>query len=131
MNSTSKNVSIVQNFVIVFVFAQFVVNDFEDVLHVFQNMQIQINNLKARVAIMTIFSFFEISDLSFFNNSVSFFFVFDSIYITTIITQVIAQVNQNQSSVIQFTSVFVFLSRLSKKFFDIVEYDKNRDKFDV
>ena len=85
MNSTSKNVSIVQNFVIVFAFAQFVVNDSENVLHVFQNMQIQINNLKARIAIMTTFSVFEISDFSFFSNSVSFS-VFDSVYIIKIIT---------------------------------------------
>ena len=31
---------------------------------------------------------------------------------------------------IQFTFAFVFLFRLSKKFFDIVEYDENRDKLD-
>ena len=85
MNSTSKNVLFVQNLVIAFVFAQFVVNDFESVLHVFQNMQIQINNLKTRVAIITTFSFFEIFDFSLLSNFVSFFSVFDSIYLITII----------------------------------------------
>ena len=131
MNSTLENVLVVQNLVFVFVFVQFVVNDFENALYVFQNIQNQINNLKTRIAIMITFSIFEISDFSFFNNFVSFFFVFDSIYIATIITQVIAQINQNQSFVMQFTFVFISLFRLSKKLFDIIEYDKNRDKLDV
>ena len=85
MNSTSKNALIVQNLVIVFVFAQFVVNDFENALYVFQNIQIQINNLKTQIAIIITFSFFEIFDFSFFNNFVMFFFAFDLVYITTII----------------------------------------------
>ena len=131
MDSTSENVSIVQNLVFVFTFAQFVVNNSEGALHVFQNMQNQINNLKARVAIMITFSIFEIFDFSFFSNSVLSFFVFDSAYIATIITQTIAQVNQNQSFVMQFTLAFISLPRLSKKFLDIIEYDKNRDNFDV
>ena len=131
MNSTLENVFVVQNFVFVFVFVQFVVNDSESVLYVFQNMQNQINNLKVRVAIMIIFSIFEIFNFSSFSNSVSFFFVFDSIYIATIIIQTIAQINQNQSFVMQFTSVFISLFRLSKKFFDIIEYDEDRDKFDT
>ena len=130
MNSTSKNVSVVQNFAIAFVFVQFVVNDPENALHVFQNMQIQINNLKTRIAIMTTFSVFEIFDSSFFNNFVSSS-VFDSTYIVRIIAQTITQVNQNQFFVIQFTSASVFLFRLSEKFSDIVEYDENRNKLDV
>ena len=93
MNSTFENVFVVQNFVFVFVFIQFVVNDFKNILYVFQNMQNQINNLKARIAIMITFSIFEIFDFSFFNNFVSFFFVFDSIYIATIIIQIIVQIN--------------------------------------
>ena len=94
-------------------------------------MQNQINNLKARVAIIITFSIFEIFDFSFFSNSASFFSVFDSAYIATIIAQTIAQINQNQSFVIQFTFVFISLFRLSKKLFDIIEYDENRDKLDA
>ena len=131
MNSTFENVFVVQNFVFVFVFAQSVVNNFKDALHVFQNMQNQINNLKARVAIMITFSIFEISDFSFFNNFVSFFSVFDSIYIATIIAQAIAQINQNQSFVMQFTFVFISLFRLLKKLSNIIEYDEDRDKLDA
>ena len=131
MNSTLENVLVVQNFVFVFAFAQSVVNDSEDALHVFQNMQNQINNLKARVAIMITLSIFEISDFSSFSNSASFSFAFDSIYIATIITQAIAQVNQNQSFVMQFTFVLISLLRLSEKLFDIIEYDEDRDKLDA
>ena len=131
MNSTLENVSVVQNLVFVFAFAQSVVNDFEDALHVCQNMQNQINNLKARIAIMITFSIFEISDFSSFSNSVSFSSAFDSVCIATVIAQAIAQINQNQSFVMQFTSVFISLLRLSKKLPDIIEYDEDRDKLDA
>ena len=93
-------------------------------------MQIQINNLKARIVIMTTISVFETFDFSSFSNFASFF-AFDSAYIVRIITQIITQINQNQLFVIQFTLALVFLLRLSKKFFDIAEYDENRDKLDV
>ena len=131
MNLTFENVFVVQNFVFVFVFTQSVVNDFEGVLHVFQNMQNQINNLKTRIAIMITFSIFEIFNFSFFSNLVSSFFVFDSIYIATIIIQAIVQINQNQSFVMQFTFAFISLFRLLEKLSNIIEYDENRNKFDV
>ena len=130
MNSTSENVSVVQNSAIVFVFVQSVVNDPEGALHVFQNIQTQINNLKARVAIMTTFFAFEISDFSPFSNSASFS-VFNSAYIIKIIVQAIIQINQNQFFVIQFIPALVFLPRLSEKFSDIAEYDEDCDKLDV
>ena len=131
MDSTPEDAPVAQNPATASAFAQSVVNDPEGALHVFQNMQTQINNLEARVATMTTPSSSETSDPPPPSNPAPSPPAFDPAYLATIIAQAIAQANQNQPPVVQSTPAPAPLSRLSEKLPDIAEYDGDRDKLDA